>query len=98
MADEQPIAWQRITEDTVLGRGPILFWGAVLTHSAVATAIIYDGVNAGGRRVMSLHLDGVVSYTLPALLPRPILLPNGLFIDVSTAPDDLIVFYESLPG
>jgi hypothetical protein len=98
MPDKEPIAWQRITEDTVLGRGPILFWGAVLSHSANASAIFYDGVNASGRRVFSLRTVTSVVETVSAILSKPLLLEDGLYVDLSAAPEDLLVLYESLPG
>jgi len=90
--------WQRITEDAVVCRGPALFYGAVLTAAAAVSAVFYDGVNASGRRIIGLETSAAVQVTVPALFPAPILLKDGLYVDVSAAPDDLLVLYSPLPG
>jgi hypothetical protein len=97
MVDEQRIAWQRIAADTFVTRGPILLWGAMLYSSVDCLATLYEGANTSGRRITSLYVDATTHFTDRFLLPKPILLEDGLYVDVSVAPDDLILFYEHVP-
>ena len=90
--------WQRIAADTLLCRGPLLFYGAILTAAAAVSAVFYDGVNANGRRLFGLETSAAVQVCVPALFPVPIPLKDGLYVDVSAAPDDLLVIYAPLPG
>lgn len=97
MPDVLP-GWQRITEDTVVCRGPVLFYGAILTSDGLgATAVIfYDGVNTAGRRLF--RLLATATETLALLFPVPIPLEDGLYIDVGSNLGDLFLLYAPLVG
>lgn len=90
--------WQRIAADALVCRGPVLFYGAILAAAAATTVIFYDGVNAAGRRVCGLETSVGFQVCVPALFPVPIPLEDGLYVDVSAAPDDLLVIYAPLQG
>jgi len=90
--------WQRIEADALLCRGPVLFYGAILSAAAAVTVTFYDGVNIAGRRLFGLETSAAVQVCVPALFPVPIPLEDGLYVDVSAAPDDLLVIYAPLPG
>jgi hypothetical protein len=92
------LPFQRIEADTVISRAPVLFWGAILTSDGVGAteAIFYDGVNANGRRLF--RLLALITATLPLILPKPILLEAGLYVDVGSNLGDLFVLYSPLPG
>jgi len=97
---DEPIAYTRVTADTFVVRGPLLFYGAVITTSGAADAMdVYDGENTSGRRVMrvahSYQDQGAVDRvaSLPVMLPEPILLERGLFVDLETNVTEVTVFY-----
>ena len=99
----QPIAWTRITVDTFVARGPLLFYGVAKTSPSAAQVVdIYDGFNATGRRVMRAALtytDSVPTVrnaVLPVMLPAPILLERGLFMDLAFTAGEVTVFYRHL--
>jgi hypothetical protein len=90
--------WQRITADTLLCRGPALLYGAVLTSDGVGTAdvILYDGPNTSGRRLFQLLAP--TTQSVPVILPAPVPLEDGLYIDVGSNVGDLFILYAPLPG
>jgi hypothetical protein len=90
--------WERIVATGLVSRGPVLFWGIVLSDAASIVATVYDGINALGRPVCSVQNLVAVVQTVPMLLPRPILLQDGLFVVLSAAPDDCLVLFDPLPN
>jgi len=92
------VGWERIALSDCLARGPVLFWGIVLSDALAIVATVYDGVNAAGRQVFSAQTVAGVTQTVPVLLTRPLLLQHGLFVGLSALPDDCLVLFESLPS
>jgi hypothetical protein len=90
--------WENITASDCLSRGPVLFRGLVLSDALAIVATVYDGVNANGRRVCSVQTVAAVVQTVPLLLEKPLLLQNGLFVNLSAAPDDCLVLFDPLPS
>jgi len=97
---DESIAYTRVTVDTFVARGPLLFYGVVITTSGSADAMdLYDGENTSARRVMrvavsyqdAIPVNRVVS--LPVMLPEPILLDRGLFVDLEADVNEVTVFY-----
>ena len=89
--------WERIVASALLSPGPVLFWGIVLSDAASIVATVYDGPNAAGRPVCSAQNLVAVVQTVCIILERPILLQNGLFVNLSAAPDDCLVLFDPLP-
>jgi hypothetical protein len=93
-----PVGWERIVASGCLARGPVNFWGIVLSDAAAIVATVYDGLNAAGRPVCSAQTGGLGVPTTTILLVRPLLLQHGLFVNLDAAPDDCLVLFEPLPG
>ena len=55
-----------------------------------------DGPNASGRRLFQLLAPTTQSVFL--VLPKPIPLEDGLYLDVGSNVGDLLVLYSPLPG
>jgi hypothetical protein len=92
------VGWENITDSALLSRGPVLFWGLVLTDVLEIWAVVYDGVNANGRRVCSVKTIVAAVGTAPLLLEKPLLFQNGLYVSLSAAPDDCLVLFDPLPS
>jgi hypothetical protein len=100
---DRPIAWTRVTADTVVAVGPLLFYGLIMTTSAIACTVdVFDGSNTLGRRVMraahSYQDPATVdrASSLPCFLPAPILLERGLFLDLASNVTEVTVFYRPI--
>lgn len=85
--------WRYVSADTAVARGPVDYWGAILTGDGggVADVTLYDGANASGRQVLTLWASTVESRI--ALLPIPITLEDGLFVDVGSNVTGVFVLY-----
>jgi len=92
------VGWENITASDCLSRGPVLFWGLVLNAAVPLTAIIHNGRNAIAPRVCSATTNPGVLVTILILLPKPILLQNGLYLELTAAPDDCLVLFDPLPS
>ena len=95
-----PISYARITADTRVARGPLLFFGLIMTTNSGSDSVdVYDGNNSSGRRVMRVaHSYQDFSpadrpSTLPVFLPAPILLDRGLFVDIANGVTEVTLFY-----
>lgn len=90
--------WQRITADAVVGRGPLKLYGVLLTDDGVgnADATLYEGANAGGRRLFTLKT--LQHTTRPLTFPDGLHLQDGLFVDVGTNVLEVFLHYETLEG
>jgi hypothetical protein len=88
------IAWDRLTADNRVVRGPVLFGGALLTSDGVgaAAATFYDGMNASGRRLFRLNAPS--AETKEVIFTAPILLTVGLFIDVGANVEDVFALFS----
>lgn len=92
------MGWQRVTASCKVCRGPVKLSGAVLSHTATANAVLYDGANASGRPVLTLHTHTDVIKTVPVMFPEPITLEDGLYVALSTTVDALLLIYEPQEG
>jgi hypothetical protein len=94
MPDQQPAAWQRIAADTFVTRGPINLWGLILTDDAVGAAdvTLYEGANTDGRRLFTLRT--IQNQSNPCFFPVPILLEDGLYVDVGTNVLEAFILYQ----
>jgi hypothetical protein len=88
------IAWDRLTADNRVVRGPVLFGGALLTSDGVgaAGATFFDGMNASGRRLFRLNAPS--GETKEVIFTAPILLTVGLFIDVGANVEDVFALFS----
>jgi hypothetical protein len=91
------VGWEHIVASGALSLGPVLFWGIVLSDALAIVATVYDGPNALGRPVCSAQTVAGVIQTVPILLEKPLLLQNGLFVNLSASPDNCLVLFDPLP-
>jgi hypothetical protein len=93
-----PLGWRRVTADGQIARGPVDLWGFILTGDGVGVAdvALYDGANTSGRAVLDLWASTVESKVV--LLPRPMPLEDGLYIDVGSNVTSLLVLFEPRRG
>ena len=89
-------AWQRITADTFITRGPILLYGVVLSSDNVgaADAALYEGRNTSGRLLFTMRAPQ--TQTTSVIWATPIHLADGLYIDVGSNVGDVFILYAHL--
>lgn len=89
-------AYERVTADALVCRGPCLFSGAVILASAAGgDASIYDGHEAvSGRQVITLKGDANISN--PVILSGPVSLGEGLYVAIGANCDEVLVLYTPL--
>lgn len=92
------MGWQRVDVSCLVSRGPVKLSGAVLSHTATANAVLYDGVNASGRPILTIHVHTDVIKTAPVFFPEPIVLEDGLYVALSATVDSLLLIYEPMEG
>lgn len=91
-----PLAEFRVTADEPAALGPCYFWGYHIctTGGGVTSATLYKGPSTLGRRWFDIR--GTATRALSMLLPRPIYVERGIFVDVGANLDALIIFYQPL--
>ncbi len=94
LAPVEPIASLVITEDTLIARGPTLFWGLQNRPSAAWSLTLRDGVNASGPA--RYEAGAPTSYVYSFLPARPLLFRNGLFADLGSGLTSVTILYEPL--
>ena len=90
------VAYERVTADSLVCRGPCLFYGAVILASAAGgDASLYDGEDAdSGRHLITLKGDANISN--PVIPPAPVALGEGLFAAIGENCDEVLVLYLPL--
>ena len=87
------IASTRVDADTLIARGPVLFWGVILSATAAATALnLRNGQDVLAPIKWDLEAEATVSTVV--LLPRPVLFEFGIFADVDANILSAIVLFE----
>lgn len=83
-------SWKYVTADELLSHGRCEFLYAKLTPKTEAGyAILYDGENTLGKKIIKLHTGGL--YNQECSPPVPVYCRRGLYIDVTTDDDALSV-------
>ena len=84
---------ERITVDTVVHRGPALVFGLTIASDGggEADAKVYDGFNTGGRVKHDLYCADEEMYHAPFNPPVPF--NNGIFVDIGTNCESVVVHY-----
>jgi len=86
----------RITATSAVAGGPALFWGILLTGAASILAIVFDGQNASGRQILSRRTLATITENADAILPKPILCRNGIFVSLTGEPNDCTIIFEAI--
>lgn len=87
--------WDRVTADKIVCHSPCYLLNVTLSSnsSGIATAVLYDGNSAGGRRMIDLTVNDDV--LIPWSIFHPIFFAQGLFVE--TGSNVLSVFVHYLP-
>lgn len=92
------VPYRTLTEDEEISRGRTLFFGVQITSVAAASGevIVRDGGNVTGRLVMRYRVPA--NETRDFTLPRPILLEQGLYLQVGdNVSECLVLFHPVVP-
>jgi hypothetical protein len=91
-------AYRILSADQIVNEGPTLLTGIAM-HVAVdgGGVAIYDGLDALSGALV-LDLEGWANDTNPNNFTFPILLNNGLFVDIGSNIHHVTVFYIPLRG
>jgi hypothetical protein len=89
------IAWQCVTADGVLNKGPTELIYAYLEPSAAgADVTFYDGFDANGKKIATIVASAKTSR--PFAPRAPIFCNEGLYIDIGTNVASVLVLYKAL--
>ena len=90
------VGWQRVTEDSLVARGPVEFWGihGRSTAGSAGTIVVFDGANALGRRYQGYVIPQ--NTTERHLEEEPIYFERGLFVDIDAGISMVLVRYRPL--
>ncbi len=90
----EPIASLVVTVDTLISRGPTLFWGYALQSSAAWSLTLRNGVNTSAPAQFAA---GTAASTIASVvLTRPVLFRDGLFADLGAGLTNVTILYEPL--
>jgi hypothetical protein len=89
------IAWQCVTADGILNKGPTELIYAYLEPSAAgADATFYDGFDADGKKIATIVAS--VKTSRPLAPKEPVFCDVGLFVDIGTNVASVLVLYKAL--
>ena len=87
------IASERVTADSLIARGPVLFWGVIVTAAAAATRLnLRNGQDVLAPIKWDLEAEAAASTV--GLLTRPVLFEFGIFADVDANILSAVVLFE----
>lgn len=90
-------AWVWVTADQVVSVVPSELVYAFLSLRGAGSATIYDGVSTSGD-VVAILQDAVGGHAVPLVPPEPILCPRGIYIDVGSHVDGILIMWRPLPA
>ena len=91
------VAWEHCSVDTVMHRGKAAIFSIVLSSDGVAEAdaVVYDGASAEAKKYVKIYCADEETYQLR--FAPPLVFNNGIYVDVGTNVDQVIVQYQPLP-
>lgn len=96
MSNKEGIAYSNLSADALVWRGPCLFYGAVLLVSVTGgDATIYNAQSPDAPRKV-IRMEGIADQSTPFFPAKPVLLGEGLYVDVGSNVTEIVVFYEPL--
>lgn len=89
-------AYRNLKNDQIVNEGPTLITGIALHCSADGGSVeVYDGLDVlSGVDIMTVN--GWTNDTNPMMFPHPVLLNNGLFVDIGANVTDVTIFFVPL--
>lgn len=89
--------YTNVSEDLCVCNEPTLLWGFVAGGRDDGWQFkIYDGRDATSGRLVC-WIKGAKEVSIPAMFPKPIVLPLGLFVDLLEDAEDVLVIWERAP-
>ena len=94
--DSIEYSWKYVTGDELLSHGECeLIYAKLVSAADVGSAILYDGENANGEKIVELATSGL--YTCE-LSPRcPVYCRRGLYVGTVTSVDGIFIQWRELP-
>ena len=93
-----PSAYRILTGDQIVNEGPTLWCGFILHVSVDGAGVhVYDGLDTLSG-ILAAHIVGGASDVNWGQFPFPILLNNGLFVDVGANVHHFMLNYIPLRG
>ncbi len=89
--------WTWVRVDQVVSKVPSELIYAHLSLRGAGSATIYDGDSTSGNVVVILQ-DPVGGQAVPLDPPEPILCPRGIYVDVGSHVDGVLVMWRPLPA
>ena len=89
-------SWKYVTADELLSLQPCeLIYARLTSAPAAGRAILYNGENATGRKILELATAGLYNSELSP--PVPIYCSRGLFVGSVTTVDCVLVIWRVIP-
>ena len=99
MIEETPLAWANIEADAIITREPAWLVGVIVTSNnttGAADATVYHGTTTDGRKIGKFKAVTYDSRLIP--IPFPGLpCPHGIYVDVGSNVDNVLVIYRMMP-
>lgn len=91
-------SWRLCTVDQIIQRGPTLLYGLILRASVTGGDVtLYAAQDAiTGAKIATF--EGIANESRPLFFPVPIYCDRGLYIDVGSNVDDVLVIFAPLPS
>lgn len=85
--------YQRVTSDQCVSPNPVWVYSLVISSNGTdeADATIYDGESTSGDQVMTLFCND--EEMAQVIFPEPLYLRKGLYVDVGTNVNEVLVQY-----
>lgn len=95
MESSHAIGYTRCVGDRLVTRDPAVVFGVQLLCNALGGDVaLYNGRSTGGDKVATFKGPANRSWEIP--FPHPVLLHNGIYIDVGSNVDEVTVFWDNL--
>lgn len=93
--ESKEYSWKCVAADELLSHGPCEFIYAKLTPATEAgSAILYDGENALGKKILELNTGGL--YNMECAPPVPVYCRLGLYVGSTSTIDGILVIWREL--
>lgn len=93
--DSQDYAWEYVTVDSLVCKGPCeLVYVCLVPSGATTNSAIYDGLDTHGKKIIDLPAAAV---TFAEFAPAvPLYCAQGLYVDVGSSVTGILVQYRPL--
>jgi len=93
--ESKKYSWKYVTADELLSHGACEFIYAKLTPTTLAgSAILYDGENANGEKIIELNSGGL--YNMECSPPVPVDCRRGLYVGSTSTIDGVLIIWREL--